>query len=422
MSIKNRYNWEDGPAIIEQHSIAKHDVLRAYLVEYFRTFAQIQRRDEIKLTIIDGFAGGGVYTHADTNHLIFGSPHICIEAAIEAEIEINANRTKKIRFDLENIFIEPEPKAYSSLRSSLKHSPHEKNLDKTIFTINAKFEDSLDYLIQRVLQRTPRVGRAIFILDQFGYSDVPIPTIQRIMSTLPGAEVILTFNVDSLINFASDSAVTQKLLKKIGLNPLWEGKTLEEIKASDKDWRYLIQSTLYKDIAEKCGARYFTPFFIRNNGGFGDYWLIHLSQHHKARDVMTEVHWQNQNHFIHYGGSGLNMFSMVGYDPKYDTKFTGQNMLGFEFDDIAKRSSIESLMSDLPKIIYAHDEGSSLSTIFSSTCNTTPSTFKLYKHAIKQLHAEKDVEIIDSDGKIKRSASNIKPDDIIRPPRQGRLI
>ncbi len=36
---------------------------------------------------------------------------------------------------------------------------------------------------------------------------------------------------------------------------------------------------------------------------------------------------------------------------------------------------------------------------------------------IKRLHAEKDVEIVDSDGNVKSSASNMKADDIIRRPR-----
>ena len=84
------------------------------------------------------------------------------------------------------------------------------------------------------------------------------------------------------------------------------------------------------------GARHFTPFFIRNRGGHGDYWLIHMSQHHRARDVMTEVHWANNNYFIHYGGAGLDMFQMVGYDPVHDASYLQQSPLGFEFDDVAQ--------------------------------------------------------------------------------------
>ena len=36
---------------------------------------------------------------------------------------------------------------------------------------------------------------------------------------------------------------------------------------------------------------------------------------------MTEVHWANNNYFIHYGGAGLDMFQMVGYDPVHDASY-----------------------------------------------------------------------------------------------------
>jgi hypothetical protein len=37
MTLK-QYNWKDGPDLIQQHSVAKHRILEAYLAAYFRTF------------------------------------------------------------------------------------------------------------------------------------------------------------------------------------------------------------------------------------------------------------------------------------------------------------------------------------------------------------------------------------------------
>jgi hypothetical protein len=53
-----------------------------------------------------------------------------------------------------------------------------------------------------------------------------------------------------------------------------------------------------------------------------------MSQHHRARDVMTEVHWANNNYFIHYGGAGLDMFQMVGYDPCMTRRTWGSHLWG----------------------------------------------------------------------------------------------
>jgi hypothetical protein len=100
-----------------------------------------------------------------------------------------------------------------------------------------------------------------------------------------------------------------------------------------------IQSCLYQGLVEKCGAGYFTVFFIRTEG-HGDYWLVHLSQHPRARDVMTRVHWAKNNNFIRYGGAGIEMFRALGYSANRDESFTKQSRLGFCFDDSAASASV----------------------------------------------------------------------------------
>jgi hypothetical protein len=245
-------------------------------------------------------------------------------------------------------------------------------------------------------------------LDQFGYKDVPTMLIQKIFNNLPSAEIILTFGVDSFINFANDSHLTNALLENIGLPDILQGKTIDEIKSSERNWRLFIQSGLYHGIVSRCGAKHYTPFFVRNKDGHGDYWLIHLSQHHRARDVMTEVHWRNNNHFIHYGGSGLNMFQVVGYDPEYDSDYQKQTKLGFEFDDFARKSSIRSLKEQIPGLIYANSEGSSFESLFASTCNHSPASAEIYREAIGQLMEENDVEVRSLNGGKRRSSQQIK--------------
>ena len=169
-------------------------------------------------------------------------------------------------------------------------------------------------------------------------------------------------------------------------------------------------------------ARHFTPFFIRNRGGHGDYWLIHMSQHHRARDVMTEVHWANNNHFIHYGGPGLDMFQMVGYDPVHDAAFLGQSGLGFEFDDVARRASISALGEQIPRLVYADDAGISFGELFATTCNSSPASAEIYRESIGQLLADKAVEIVGADGAKRRSSAQIKDTDQIMSPPQRTLF
>ena len=107
MSNKERYSWKNGPAKIKQHSLAKHQILKSYLNAYFQTLVPNgQPRNEFKLTLVDGFAGGGLYIHEDTKELIKGSPFILLDAEKEANFTINQNRDKPVRLDITHFFIE----------------------------------------------------------------------------------------------------------------------------------------------------------------------------------------------------------------------------------------------------------------------------------------------------------------------------
>ena len=90
----NHYNWKNGPAEIQQHSVAKLDVLRAYLIQYFKTLASLPQQDVFKLTLVDGFAGGGLYIHKDKQEFVHGSPLVCLEAVQEAGFLLNQDRKK----------------------------------------------------------------------------------------------------------------------------------------------------------------------------------------------------------------------------------------------------------------------------------------------------------------------------------------
>lgn len=421
MSVKH-YNWKDGPDLIQQHSVAKHKILQSYLAAYFKTLVSSPNQDELRLTIVDGFAGGGQYYHHDTNEVVMGSPFVCLNATKEADFELNRNRKKPLKLDVDYFFIESNKHAYQHLDKVLREEGYAANLNRNIHLKHGKFQNHVDNILDFIKNKSPRNGRSIFILDQYGYKEVPTLLIQNIFAKLPSAEVILTFGIDSFVNFASDKNLTKELLDEVGISDILEGKSIEDIKSSERNWRYFLQSTLYRSLVSKCGAEYFTPFFIRNNNGHGDYWLIHMSQHFKARDVMTQVHWDNHNHFIHYGGSGLNMFQMVGYDPDYDADFLKQSKLGFEFDNVAKNLSISALREQIPRLIYANNDGMTFGELFAKTCNGSPASASIYQETIHQILQEKIVEVTGVAGEIRRSALQIKNNDQITPSNQRKLF
>lgn len=413
------YIWAaDNPLpLIKPHSITKHKVLRAYLEEYIQTLGILPHQDELRLTLVDGFAGGGLYQHESTREPVLGSPFMFLEAVKEAEAQINRYRKKSLRMSVDYFFVEADPTVCSFLTQTLQNRGFKDRIGSDITIINSRFEDAIDMILEFIHAKTPRSGRSIFLLDQYGYKDVPTPLIRSILSKLPAAEIILTFNVDSFINFASDSPLTTSLLQQMGIPDVLKGRSIEDIKKNEKDFRLYIQSCLYRGITEGCGATFYTPFFIRTDG-HGDYWLVHLSQHPRARDVMTRVHWTNTNNFIHYGGAGLNMFQALGYCPSRDDSLTGQASLGFCFDDHAAKQSVRALMEQLPRLIYAYQDGILFGQLFAATCNTSPADSAKYKEALMELAKQREIEIISQDGCHRQKAGTITDSDKLRLPRQ----
>jgi three-Cys-motif partner protein len=396
---RSPYAWglDAPPPVIQRHSVAKHDILRAYISAYIQTLVSNPNRDEFRLVLVDGFAGGGTYRHAQTGETALGSPFIMLEAAKEAELAINTNRRKPVMLDIDYFFVEKDRAAAACLRQALTQFGYKDRIDKDLFLLNSEFESNADRLVEYVRRKMPKSPRAIFLLDQYGYSEVPTDRIAKIIQALPGSEVILTFAVDALLTYFSErSDITTGILQKIGIPEVLRGRSFEDIKRSEKDWRLMVQSCLYQELVERCQAKYYTLFFIRSDRGHGDYWLIHFSQNPRARDVMTRIHWQNNNHFIHYGGPGLDMFRALGYASKNDDRITGYQHSLFEFDEDAKQASTDGLVAQIGPMIYADSDGMTFAELFATTCNMSPASADIYRDAIDLLRGHREVEIISS--------------------------
>ena len=413
------YQWKDKgeAAPIEQHSIAKHDILKAYLRDYLQTLVTSPHQEELRVTLVDGFAGGGAYQHQATRERVLGSPFVFLNTVKEAEALINLERQRPIRMAVDYMFVEKDKAVFDLLTKSLNDEGFGNRIGGDIKLLNNTFENEAQFIQDFVAKKSPRVGRSLFLLDQYGYKDVPLSLIRQILARLPASEVILTFNVDSFINFASDTETTRKSLDQIGIPDVLRGRTIEDIKRTEKDFRLYIQSCMYQAIVNATGAQYYTVFFIRTNG-HGDYWLVHLSQHHRARDVMTRVHWTKNNHFVHYGGAGIDMFQALGYQAKNDHAFAGQGLLEFGFDDVATDASVSTLSEQLPRYIFARDEGIGFGELFARTCNGSPADSERYKQALQTLIDVKDIEVVSMNGARRMKASTIRDADILIPSKQ----
>lgn len=404
------------PPTIRAHSLEKHKLLGAYLTRYIETLTQNIKIDQLNLTLVDGFAGGNVYLNKSTGERISGSPSIVIKSVRDADIAANQKRKKPFAIFDDYFFIEKDAGAYESLKRSLADSEQAGEVRGETNVLRGEFTTYIPRIVDFISKKRGG-GRSIFVLDQCGYDQVPFETIRTILATLPRAEVILTFAADFLIDYLREKEPNRRLasLPSLDLDAL-----AASCDRSAPQWRRVIQMGLHSQVQAASGAKFYTPFFIHSVDSHKDLWLLHLSGHPRARDVMVGLHWQHQNSFAHYGGAGL---KMLGYHPGEDVAHTKQPYLnGFLFDGPAKALTEDALLDELPARIFDHMGEISFNELFSSISNETPATSEILRKVIKTLAEDNIIRVKDETGDKLRAAGVRRGSDIIFVPSQRRLF
>jgi hypothetical protein len=189
---------------------------------------------------------------------------------------------------------------------------------------------------------------------------------------------------------------------------------------SKPEWRRLIQLELHKEIQEKTGAKFYTPFFIRSTEANRDLWLVHLSGHYRARDVMVGIHWLQNTSFAHYAKPGLNMF---GYDQDDDQFRSSQLWLpGYFFDETARALTHEAIHEQLARQIVDSREAIDVQSIFAVVSNGTPATVQMLRDVLRDLASEGVISIRDETGLTARTKGVRSDKDVIRATGQRLLF
>ena len=403
------FEWhpDEPPPQIEEHSKAKLQVLRSYLRAYFDRLNIIPNRDEFKLDLVDGFAGGG--TFLDDGDLLSGTPLVMLEEASSATERLNRKRNKPLHVDCKFYFVDKEVAHTDHLRKILAERGHE--IDEVRVVVRTgPFENEIEGILQSIHCRQPRAGRAIFLLDQTGYSQVEMALVSRIFAELPAAEVILTFAADALVNHLSE---TTQIAKAVAPLQLSESQIEDLIHLRDgKGGRALVQRLLRNHARAATGATYDTPFFIRPGQSRRALWFLHLSRHPTARDVMLQRHWDIQNTFEHYGPGD---FGMLGWDALKDSKTVPL----FNFDQIDLEQMDAQLLESLPRELYslASEQPVTVDAMRHAIANRTAARFSDLDRIVLHLMREREFDILNPAGKRRsRSLTRLNPTDRISLP------
>ncbi|WHP07604.1 three-Cys-motif partner protein TcmP [Acinetobacter corruptisaponis] len=262
--------------------------------------------------------------------------------------------------------------------------------------------------------------RSIFFLDQYGYSDVKINEINRILKELKNSEIILTFNIDSMFPYFSKDNHFRKALINLEIDNYIDWNVVAQLPKDGHSYRVYIQRQVAKALQELSNAKFMTLFFIKPQASkeWG-YWLVHLCNAYKAHEVMKSLHWNNATYFGHTLEPGIFEF---GYEANRDLELIGNSGSLFDFDELSKQKCIDALHMDFGKILFNQDDKVAVGHLFHSFVTNTPASEEILQSSLKQLHEEKSVEILNADGKPRKPSKIYHKTDIIVPSRQFRLF
>lgn len=258
------------------HTIAKIEMLRAYLVAWFQILGRSRRGQD--LLYVDGFAGPGEYSNYPT-----GSPLAALSAA---KIAVELTASQWIAGKIHCAFIEADTDRYNHLVEKIQSIDPVSNIETHWYRNEFKVG------LQRVAADVPRPFTAqhpLFVfIDPFGATGVPFSTVKRLLAS-PCSEVLLNLDADGIgrIFHAGERAAHEQNLNAIFDGDEWSA-LLDTNDSSPELHRKVLQ--LYKaKLRSIPKVKYVFAFEMRTSASALNYYLVFASQHPLGLEKMKEA-------------------------------------------------------------------------------------------------------------------------------------
>jgi three-Cys-motif partner protein len=407
-------SWQDGQLPpLEDHSEKKLDLLYDYLVLYLQIVLKSTAGKEVQdITLIDGFAGGGIYQGGK-----FGSPITILKAVEAAEFLINQGREVKMRIVPICYFVEKNRSAYACLEATLRAHGYADRIGKTIHLRRADFTACVPEIVADINARHKRGGnRTIFFLDQCGWTEISATTIRALAHQLHHRpEFIVNFAITWLTEFLSDktSKFIDKTLRDMGLDSFVDIPAMMKLRMDlGGHWEHAVEKHIGEGFHRATGVAYFSPFYIEPKGNHRGYWLLHLAQSARARSAMTEIHWSKANRSKHYGYLG---YDMLSFKPSLEQT---QFIEGMSFDEESQKRCEAALTADFARLLAdGHKGGITFKDFIDQTSNKIMATSPMVNDVVWRLCQTDDFEVRCPSGRAKRT-DKFANDDVILPRQQ----
>ena len=389
------FSWHKGnaPPVALLHTVRKHELIGQYVRKYLEITAgaaAAMSADVFKCTIIDAFAGGGIFQSERTEETIAGTPLRILQAIEEAKQTVaERDRRKPLALEIATHFNDADRDTVDYLKQVLNATGY--GVDSTSVQVTeGTFDDRLGGMIAAVKAQQPRAGKCIFVLDQTGYSQVRPEHIREIFNALQGAEVILTMAAGMMLNRGHGLSEQGALHAELG-GWLLRDDVLEMLKRGDQndETRAVELRNVMEELVRRTGATGYSCFTLRPIEG-NYMWIVHLVRNPRsifARDTMLDVQWNLERSSLHVGGAPVDYLGFHGLrmgDPEQIGLFRFE--LAAEDRRVLRRKYGESILEQwLTRENLSRVGGIRLESILRETDNRTALTTPDRLQALSEL-------------------------------------
>jgi three-Cys-motif partner protein len=253
---------------LEDHTRAKHEILRRYLRAWFPILAL---GGFPRMVFIDGFAGPGIYDDGSD-----GSPLIALKAFLDQSAPILA----ECHFH----FIEKEEARADRLRECMASlfaaRPRPHNLHVRVHS-----GEGFEQVYATALRDHPRNAPVFALVDPFGWNGIPMTAMRDLMNRASG-EVLVNFMFEEINRFLTHRDQPDNFDALFGC----------------ADWRKVaalppaqrkagIRDLYAAQLVSMAGARFVRHFEMRNGRERTDYYLFFATKNQKGLKKMKEAMW-----------------------------------------------------------------------------------------------------------------------------------
>lgn len=319
----------------EEHTKAKHGILKGYLDAWAPIMSQEAARSFGRAPLyVDAFAGPGIYKYG-----VDGSPLVAMKAVLDHE--------KDFPLPIRMSFIELKADYFESLEGQVAPF-RDRDRSRVVVenVMNTSCELGLRNLLTDERKRFGVFGPALFFLDQFGYSHVPMNLIGELLSGV-SCEALIYLNFQRMHPYLADSSKAKALTRAFG-SQSWKA-ALNLTGAA----RANMLRDLYIQALNQAGARYVWHFEMRGSKNELIYWLFFCTLNKRGLEVMKPAMGRlDLTGNFRFSDRDVNQLSFL--EKRFDLEWLAEHLASEFAPQTLTKGEIEMyVLTETPRVAYA---------------------------------------------------------------------